>query len=196
MTYERGRSCKKNHIKSCWLPSPETSPICVTRVVAMYATISHFSFLLPRSPNLPPSPTSLLSSLCAFKVAIRAFEYFASSSLHIVAPLAARRSVAAPPHSANSALAWSHPNTTHHEAFTVLQSCLFSIVTTVAKDTIIALLLRFTKMTTLTSMKSTRAHAQSFRLRSRIASPTHTSHQRSRIANLTESATSIYLWMI
>ena len=81
----RGASHKKSRTQSWWLPSPEVSAICVTGVVAMYAHKFHFSFHLPNLPTYHPPLTSLPSNLFASAVAIEAFEYFASSSLHIVA---------------------------------------------------------------------------------------------------------------
>ena len=47
---------QRSYTQSCWSPSPEIRPICVTRVVAMYAHNFPSIFFLPQPFPLPHHP--------------------------------------------------------------------------------------------------------------------------------------------
>lgn len=135
-------------------------------------------------PSYHPSPTSFPSSFFAFSWPSRPLNNLLRA-FYTSLPLGNSQECCRTTSPCHLSTLLKPPQHNAQNSTTILQSCLSSLVTTLLKETITALVRRLSKMTTLTSMKSTRAHAQSFRLKSRIASPTHICPLRSPIANLT-----------
>lgn len=190
MVDDCGRLYQRIHTASYWLPPYGFSSVYVTGVVAMYATNLIYLSSSLTLPKYHLSPKFLPLTSCAFNLAIEVFKHPVASFLHTVAPLQLAEVVPRYLTLWTSAIA-QKPSTQRINSTTILQSCLLLLVMTLQKDTIMALVSHFTKMTSLTNIKSTRAHAQSFQQKSQIASPAHISRLRFRIVSRKQPTTSI-----